>query len=114
MGCRPHEEEGHVDAGDDEQHLGGEQLGPVVGARGPELAVADQRLVLDGARDQHQPGDGHQDLEQEGQDGDVGEVFAARPAGRRGHGEGDEEQQNEERLRPEVGEVFAEDVQRLG
>ena len=54
--------EGERDEGGDEDDFGGEDAGPGVGAGGPELAVANEGFVVDGARDEEPPADGHEDL----------------------------------------------------
>ena len=69
---------------------------------------------MDEAGDDDQPGDGDEDVEEGAEDSGVEGEGAGDTLVRSAPGEGDEEDDADEGLGPEVAEVFAEDVERLG
>ena len=108
-----HEGKGEREKEEEEEELGSEEGGPGVGAGDPELAVADEGFVVDEARDEDEPGDGYEETQTlrrwvggRGSDGGGNAPLAGSGPGERGG-----EREDDEDLRVEVTDIFAEDVE---
>lgn len=104
-------DEGEADPRSKEHGFGGEQVLPLIRPGNPELAVPNQRLSVDDARNQQPPTSGNDEREQWQQI--LSELMVNFPAGWKDQAQGQVRSNREQYFRPEAAGIFAEDVQDL-